>query len=285
MKILVTGANGQLGKELQTVLEEKFPGQAVYAGSDMLDITDSAAVNAFVTAGDFSHIINCAAYTAVDRAEEESGLCNAVNHEGVKNLAAAAEAIGAKVLHVSTDYVFDGHTYTPYREGDKVNPTSVYGVTKRKAETALMGLAPGSIIVRTAWLYSPHGKNFVKTMLNRASTPEVSVVYDQVGTPTYALDLAQAIAAILGSRQWVPGIYHFSNEGVASWYDFAEAIFRSTGSKTKVIPIPTADYPTPATRPHYAVLDKAKIKATYNITIPHWHESLQHCLRRMDAIK
>lgn len=282
MKILVTGANGQLGMELRTELEKSFPSCAVFTDHETLDITDAKAVEAFVTNNDITHIVNCAAYTAVDRAEEEKMQCARLNTDAVKNIALAADAAGAKVIHISTDYVFDGTNHRPYRESDKVNPISQYGTTKRKGETSLLALSPEAIIIRTAWLYSSHGKNFVKTMLRLAKeNHEIRVVCDQVGTPTYARDLARAIAKVLKSQQWVAGIYHFTDEGAASWYDFAKAIFRIAGKDVKVIPIPTEDYPTPASRPAYSILDRSRIKATYGVEIPHWEESLADCIAEL----
>lgn len=284
MKILVTGCNGQLGLEMRTVLEELVPGQTVYTDIDTLDLTDAKAVETFVTKHEFTHIVNCAAYTNVEKAEEEKALCTQINVDAVKNLANAASNVGARILHISTDYVFDGKSWHPYRESDKVNPLSQYGTSKRQGETALIALAPEAVIVRTAWLYSPHGHNFVKTMLKLGNaTMPLSVVSDQVGTPTYALDLARAAAKIVMSRQWVPGIYHFTNAGVASWYDFAKAIFRISGNKSvKVNPIPSEDYPTVAIRPSYSVLDTQRIRATYGVETPYWEESLEHCLNRMN---
>lgn len=282
MKILVTGCQGQLGRELREVLEEQIPGQTVYTDKDDLDITDQAAVEACLRQGDFSHVINCAAYTDVERAEEDKHLCYSINVDGIRNIARMADELGIKVLHVSTDYVFDGTSCRPYNEGDKVNPTSEYGTTKRKGETALLGLSPESIIVRTGWLYSPYGHNFVKTMLRLGSErPEVKVVFDQVGTPTYARDLAEAIVAMVTTPRWMPGIYHFANEGACSWYDLAQAVMDEAGFSTRVVPITSADYPSAVTRPHYAVLDKSRIKATYNITIPHWHHALRRCIGRI----
>lgn len=283
MKILVTGCNGQLGREMQNVLEAGMPGITLYTDTQHLDITDNAAVEKFVKDSEITHIVNCAAYTNVDAAEEDKLQCAAVNVNGVKNLANAADQVGAKVIHVSTDYVFDGTAHRPYRESDKVNPISQYGTTKRKGETALLALAPESVIIRTAWLYSPYGKNFVKTMLRLGKEmSDIRVVGDQIGTPTYALDLAKAIYRILTSHQWVPGIYHFSDEGVASWYDFARAIHRIAGiSKCKVTPIPSEDYPTAASRPFYSVLDKSCIRATYGVETPHWEDSLVKCINRI----
>lgn len=286
MKILVTGANGQLGNELRQVLEKDFPGSTIYTDREELDLTDGKAVEAFVVDNEITHIVNCAAYTAVDRAEEEKRQCAAINTDAVKNLAMAADTNGAKIIHISTDYVFDGTGHRPYRESDKVNPASQYGTTKRKGETALLALAPDSIIIRTAWLYSTYGHNFVKVMLKLAdSQPEVRVVCDQIGTPTYARDLARAIAKILKSHQWVSGIFHFTNEGAASWYDFAHAIFRIAGKKVKLTPIPTEDYPTPATRPAYSILDRSRIKATYGVEIPHWEEALEDCMKELGCKK
>lgn len=284
MKILVTGANGQLGRELREVLETERPGITTYVGSAELDITDRAAVEQFLGRGDFSHIINCAAYTAVDRAEEEKLECSSVNIDGITNIARKADELGIKIIHISTDYVFDGRSYRPYTEGDKVNPQSVYGSTKRKGETALLGLAPDSVIIRTGWLYSPYGRNFVKTILRLSrSESSLRVVCDQVGTPTYAADLAKAIATIVFARQWASGIINYSNEGVCSWYDFAVSIQRIAGiSDCPVYPISTDDYPTPATRPFYSVLDKARFRATYSIPIPHWEEALAKCMARMN---
>lgn len=282
MKILITGANGQLGTELREILERDFPGQTLYTDVQELDLTNAKAVESYVANNEITHIVNCAAYTAVDRAEEEKMLCAAVNTDAVKNLAMAADANGAKIIHISTDYVFDGTNHRPYRESDKVNPISQYGTTKRKGETLLLALAPQAIIIRTAWLYSAHGKNFVKTMLRLAETqPEIKVVCDQIGTPTFARDLARAVVKVLQSHQWVPGIYHFTDEGAASWYDFAKAIFRIAGKDVKVTPIPTEDYPTPASRPSYSILDRTRIKATYGIEIPHWEEALADCLRQL----
>ena len=286
MKILVTGANGQLGTELKKILEATMPSVAIYTDVDELDLTNAKAVESFVVNNDISHIVNCAAYTAVDRAEEEKSLCAQINIDAVKDLALAADANGAKVIHISTDYVFDGTNHRPYRESDKVNPISQYGTTKRKGETVLLALSPEAIIIRTAWLYSAHGNNFVKTMLRLAEkNDEIKVVCDQIGTPTYARDLAAAIVTVLRSHQWIPGIYHFTDEGAASWYDFAKAIFRLAGKQVKVKPILTEDYPTPASRPAYSILDRSLIKATYGVTIPHWEEALADCMAELGAAK
>lgn len=287
MKILVTGANGQLGRELRNVLESEIPGKAIYTDIAELDLTDAKGVDDFFKKNDISHVVNCAAYTAVDKAEEEKLECAAININAVKNLANAADAIGAKIIHISTDYVFDGTAHRPYKESDKVNPISQYGTTKRKGETALLALAPESIIIRTSWLYSPYGNNFVKTMLRLGSEQsKIKVVSDQIGTPTYALDLARAIYMVLMSHQWVEGIFHFSNEGVCSWYDFAKSIHRIAGiDKCEIKPIPTEEYPTAASRPFYSVLDKTRIKATYGVKAPYWEDSLIECIKRINNEK
>ncbi len=283
MKILVTGCKGQLGNELHEVLEAQRPGITTYVDREELDITDRDAVETFLRHGDFSHVINCAAYTAVDRAEDEKLACSAVNIDGISNIARVADDLGIRIIHISTDYVFDGHAYRPYTESDKVNPMSQYGTTKRKGETALLGLSPESIIIRTGWLYSPFGHNFVKTILKHAASEHsLRVVSDQVGTPTYAADLAQAIATVVFAPQWVPGIFNFSNEGVCSWYDFAVAIVRHSNIDCQVTPIATVDYPTAAERPHYSVLDKTRFKATFSATIPHWEDGLVRCLNRIN---
>ena len=284
--LLVTGANGQLGNEMQRIVAAN-PGRvkACFTDVDTLDITDANAVEAFVQQHSINVIVNCAAYTAVDRAEDDTALCTKLNVDAVANLAKAAHNHGARVLHISTDYVFDGCNCRPYEETDEPNPKSVYGVTKLQGERELLKYAPGSIIVRTAWLYSPFGKNFVKTMLALGESRDtLSVVCDQVGTPTAAADLAAAIFAIITADEWKPGIYHFSNEGAISWYDFTKAIHRIAGnSGCTVSPIKSKDYPTRAVRPFYSVLDKTKIKAAYGITIPYWEESLARCIAELKS--
>lgn len=283
LKILVTGANGQLGNELRRILDSRFPGQALYTDIDSLDLTDSHAVENFITGGDFSHIINCAAYTAVDKAEEEPAACTAVNVEAVKNIGRAANRSGIHVVHISTDFVFDGKQSTPYTESDKTNPLSQYGVSKRKSETALLGYVPDAIIIRTGWLYSSFGKNFVKTILRKAlAGDKLRVVCDQIGTPTYAADLADAIVRIVTAPRWLPGLYNYSNEGVASWYDFAMAIADLSRTDANISPCMTSGYPSPATRPHFSVLDKSKIKATFGLSIPYWRSALKRCLNEID---
>lgn len=282
--LLVTGANGQLGNEMQRVVAAN-PGKvnAFFTDVDSLDITDAAAVRTFIEHNAIDVIVNCAAYTAVDRAEDDMVLCAKLNIDAVANLASAARDLGAKVLHISTDYVFDGFGHRPYEESDEPNPRSTYGTTKLQGERELLKYAPDSIIVRTAWLYSPFGKNFVKTMLSLGeSRDKLSVVCDQVGTPTAAADLASAIFTIITAPEWHDGIYHFSNEGAISWYDFTKAIHRIAGITTcEVSPIKSKDYPTRAVRPFYSVLDKSKIKATFGITIPYWEESLARCIAEL----
>ena len=286
MRILVTGANGQLGNELRIVLAQAISDEVFYTDKEELDLTNAKAVADFVVNNDITHIINCAAYTNVDLAETEKLECNAINVTAVKNIAMAADGNGAKVIHISTDYVFDGTAHRPYRESDKVNPISQYGTTKRSGETALIALAPDSIIIRTAWLYSPFGKNFVKTILRLSKEQnEIGVVCDQIGTSTYAHDLALAILAILKCHQWVSGIYHFTDEGACSWYDFAKTIVKLAGNTDcKVKPILSDDFPRPAARPYYSVLDRTRIKATYGVTIPHWEDSLEDCLKRLKEL-
>lgn len=282
MKLLVTGSHGQLGTELRHAIEREGGIEAVYVDIDTLDLRDRAGVEAFIRAGEFTHIVNCAAYTAVDRAEEDKSACAEANIDCVANLARLAEELNYKIIHISTDYVFDGHAYKPYTESDKVNPMTHYGATKRKGETALIGLAPSSIIIRTGWLYSPFGHNFVKTIMAKAQTVDtLYVVNDQIGTPTYAADLASAILTILKAPQWVSGIVNYSNEGVASWYDFAVAIVKHAGAECQVRPILSKEYPTPALRPHFSVLNKCKFRATYGVDIPHWEESLIKCVERI----
>ncbi|MBR6489572.1 MAG: dTDP-4-dehydrorhamnose reductase [Muribaculaceae bacterium] len=281
--ILITGANGQLGREMRKVLDDDIFVNAIYTDVEELDITDAEAIENCVTSNQVDYIVNCAAYTAVDAAESNVELCTKLNMEAPTLLAQAAHKHNAKLIHISTDYVFDGSSCRPYHEDDEICPKSVYGRTKADGERHIIDVAPESIIVRTAWLYSPHGKNFVKTMLELGRSREtLRVVSDQIGTPPYALDLASVIKTFIDSEQWHPGIYHFSNEGAISWYDFTMAIHRIAGITTcHVLPCMTKDYPTPATRPHYSVLDKSKIKATIGIEIPYWEESLEQCINRL----
>lgn len=283
MNILVTGCNGQLGNEIQ--LLEKGNGKHVFFNTDVneLDITDENAINAFVDANNIDGIINCAAYTAVDKAESNEALCHTLNATAPDYLAAAMGKRGGWMVQVSTDYVFDGTKHTPYSETDPTCPDSVYGRTKLEGEQLVRQHCERAMIVRTAWLYSIFGNNFVKTMIRLGKEKtELGVIFDQIGTPTYARDLAVAIMTAV-EKGIIPGIYHFSNEGVTSWYDFTKAIHRIAGiSGCHVRPIHTEEYPTPARRPHYSVLDKTKIKATYNIEVPYWEESLAECISKLD---
>ena len=284
MKILITGCNGQLGNEIQ-LLEKENP-QHTYFNTDVaeLDITDQKAIEKFVSENAIDGIVNCAAYTAVDKAEENQDLCMKLNATAPDYLAQAIEKRGGWMIQISTDYVFDGTNHKPYTEADSVCPNSTYGRTKLAGEQAVMAGCKKSMIIRTAWLYSTFGNNFVKTMIRLGKEkPELGVIFDQIGTPTYARDLAVAIFAAI-NQGIVPGIYHFSNEGVISWYDFTKAIHRIAGITTcRVRPLHTEEYPTPANRPHYSVLDKTKIKQTYGIEIPYWEESLVECVKLLGA--
>ena len=274
--LLITGSNGQLGNELRLLLGES----AVYVGRDELDITDEAAVKAFFEAQSFDFVINCAAYTAVDKAEDDFEAADRINRLGPALLA----KYGKRIVQVSTDYVFDGTAYLPYKEGDAVKPVSVYGSTKLAGEEAVLAEAETAVVIRTAWLYSSFGSNFVKTMRRLgAERDSLGVIYDQVGTPTYAADLAAAIVAML--PQIKPGmkdVYHYSNEGVASWYDFAVAIMEESGLNCVVRPLETFEYPTKATRPAYSVLNKAKIRRDFGLTIPHWMDGLKRCITKLN---
>ena len=282
MNILITGCNGQLGNEMQ-LLEKENP-QHTYFNTDVaeLDITDQQAIERFVDENAIDGIVNCAAYTAVDKAEANETLCQLLNAEAPAYLAHAVGRRGGWMIQISTDYVFDGTKHTPYVEDDDTCPNSVYGRTKLVGEINVQKLCERSMIIRTAWLYSTFGNNFVKTMIRLGhEKPELGVIFDQIGTPTYARDLARVIMTAVnqGIR---PGIYHFSNEGVTSWYDFTKAIHRLAGITTcRVRPLHTAEYPTPAARPHYSVLDKTKIKKTYGIDIPYWEESLADCIEHI----
>ncbi len=283
--ILVTGADGQLGKSIRRLAVEYPQYTFVFTDVDTLDICDAQAVSAFVREKHADYIINCAAYTAVDRAEDDEALCLRINRDAVRHLGEAAQAVGARVIHISTDYVFDGAHYLPYVETDKACPASVYGHTKLAGEQVLQMVCPEAVIIRTAWLYSEFGSNFVKTMLRLGKErDQLSVVFDQIGSPTYAGDLAAALLTVLRRAEegtFVPGIYHFSDEGVCSWYDFAVKIMELGGTSCRVLPIESKDYPAKAARPHFSVLNKAKIKAVYDIQIPHWEQSLKLCFERI----
>ena len=282
MNILLTGCNGQLGNEIQ--LLEKDYGQHRFFNTDVaeLDITNQLAVADFVGRNEIDGIINCAAYTAVDKAEDNKELCTTLNTVAPAYLAAAVEKRGGWIVQVSTDYVFNGKAHKPYVETDTPSPDSVYGSTKLAGELGVQKFCKRAMVIRSAWLYSTFGNNFVKTMIRLGKErAELGVVFDQIGTPTYAADLAQAIMTAV-EKGIKPGVYHFSNEGVTSWYDFTKAIHRIAGITTcKVRPIHTSEYPTPANRPHFSVLDKTKIKETYDMEIPYWEESLHKCIEKL----
>ena len=287
--ILITGANGQLGREMRNVLTGDQRFNAVYtdvAGNDivMLDITDEAAVEQMVNDHAINVIVNCAAYTAVDAAEDNEPLAERLNADAVGILARVAKRHGARMIHVSTDYVFDGKGCVPYTEEMPTCPQSAYGRTKLAGERQLLdALGDDAVILRTAWLYSPYGKNFVKTMLALGKDkPALKVVFDQVGSPTCAYDLARAIVIVMSADQWHGGIYHFSNEGVISWYDFTKAIHRLAGiTGCDVQPCHSDEFPAKAHRPAYSVLDKTKFKTTFGVTVPYWQDSLEETLHRL----
>ena len=282
MNILITGCNGQLGNEMQ--LLEKEHATHTYYNTDVaeLDITDKEAILRFVEEHQIDGIVNCAAYTAVDKAEDNEELARLLNTVAPGYLAEAIEQRGGWLIQISTDYVFDGTNHTPYTPDEPTCPNSVYGRTKLAGEVQAMQACQRTMIIRTACLYSTFGNNFVKTMIRLGKEkPELGVIFDQIGTPTYARDLAVCIFTAI-EKGIVPGIYHYSNEGVISWYDFTKAIHRIAGITTcHVRPLHTAEYPTPAARPHYSVLDKTKIKQTYGIEIPYWEESLEVCVHRL----
>ncbi len=285
MNILITGCNGQLGNEMQ-LLEKENP-QHTYYNTDVqeLDITNQEAVSRFVDDHQIDGIVNCAAYTAVDKAEDNQELCDLLNHIAPAYLAEAVEKRSGWFIQISTDYVFDGTNHTPYVETDPVCPNSTYGRTKLAGEQAAQQACSRTMIIRTAWLYSTFGNNFVKTMIRLGNEKsELGVIFDQIGTPTYARDLALCIMTAI-NQGVKPGVYHFSNEGVISWYDFTKAIHCIAGITTcHVRPLHTSEYPTPAARPHYSVLDKTKIKQTYGIEVPYWEESLRECIAKLLSI-
>lgn len=278
MNILITGCNGQLGTEMRNLSAQHTNHTYFFTDVQELDITNRQTLLDFVQNNNIDLIVNCAAYTNVDKAEEDEVTARLINAQAVENLASA----GCKIIHVSTDYVFSGDEHVPCRESDPVAPRTAYGRTKYEGEQLLLNTNPQAIIFRTAWLYSPYGNNFVKTMLKYGrEKDELRVVYDQIGTPTYAEDLAMAIYAAIEAPQWHAGIYHFTNEGVCSWFDFTVEILRQAGVTCKVSPILSSEYQYKTPRPHYSVLDKAKVKTTFGITIPYWTDSLAKCLKRL----
>ena len=284
MNILITGANGQLGREMRLIGEEHKEHNWIYTDVEELDITDFAAVSRMVEDIKADVIVNCAAYTNVDKAEEDEQTALKLNADAVEVLSRQK----AKVVHISTDYVFSGSGCVPYKETDTPAPMTAYGRTKLEGENRLLQNKPDAVIIRTAWLYSEYGNNFVKTMLRLGKEKQsLGVVYDQVGTPTYALDLARAIYSVITAENWQGGVYHFTNEGVCSWYDFTREIFRIYNTRSvekinaEVKPILSSEYAYKTPRPHYSVLDKAKIKSTFGISIPYWTEALDRCIRQM----
>ena len=284
-RVLVTGCNGQLGKEMQEVIARFGDFEGIFTDYEELDITDESAVIRFVEETRPRFIVNCAAYTAVDRAETDERAAWLLNVRAVRNLVNAAERVGAFLVHISTDYVFDGTSSVPYKESDPEHPVSVYGRTKAEGERAVLDYEWGTV-VRTSWLYSPHGNNFAKTIRRLGRERSVlQVVFDQVGTPTYALDLAETLFHLMSrwaDGHYVAGLYHFSNEGVCSWYDFAREILLSSEMACSVQPVESSAFPSPVKRPSYSVLNKAKIKSLLQIEIRHWQDAWRHCLTRFD---
>ena len=286
INILVTGSNGQVGSELQA-LSKEYNYNFFFTDRESLDITNPHAISEFIESNNINTIINSAAYTAVDKAEDEKKLADLVNHIAVKNLAQIAKDKNIKLIHISTDYVFDGKAHMPYKEDDVTNSNGVYGKTKLDGENAMININPlNSIIIRTSWVYSSFGANFVKTMLRLGKDrDELGVIFDQIGTPTYAKDLAKAILDIIPQLRHSKldlessvEIYNYSNEGVLSWYDFAKEIMKMAKIECQINPIETKEYPTPAKRPHYSLLNKSKIKNEFNVNIPYWKDSLKQCL-------
>lgn len=290
--ILITGANGQLGRSLRDIYSNMNDAllQIHYTDSDSLDITDLESLDSFINNNKIDLIINCAAYTAVDKAEEDIENCYKVNSIAVSNIAKCAKKYNSSIIHISTDYVFDGKSHIPYKESDSTNPVSVYGKSKLEGEIALIEQNINYIIIRTSWLYSLYGTNFVKTITRLCSERDsLNVVYDQIGTPTYAPDLANAIFTIAktminDSNFLKKGIYNFSNLGVCSWYDFAVAIAQINGFNTKITPVDSKTFVVKAKRPHYSVLDKTKIIDTFKLTIPYWRDSLKNAIKGINSI-
>ena len=281
--ILITGSNGQLGSEIKDI-SLKYKYHLFFTDRESLDISNSEAIEEFISCNTITTIINCAAYTAVDKAEKDALNAEKINHLAVKSLAEIAKKRSIKLIHISTDYVFDGKNYKPYNEDDTTHPNSVYGESKLNGENAMLTINPSSsIIIRTSWVYSSFGNNFVKTMLKLGKERDsLGVIFDQIGTPTYARDLAKAILDIVPKLDAKNvAIYNYSNEGVLSWYDFAKEIMKMAKIDCQIHPIETTEYPTPATRPHYSLLNKAKIKREFDIVIPYWKESLHQCLKLM----
>ncbi len=287
--ILVTGANGQVGSELKALVAQYPDFNFDFVDKEELDITDEVAVMAYFENKKFAYCLSCAAYTAVDKAEEQKDIAMLVNTVGAKNLAVAAQKTGGRMLHLSTDYVYHNNQNTPFVETDETNPQGVYAESKLAGDRTVLNINPKNLVIRTSWVYSTFGNNFVKTMLRLgADRDKLTVIFDQIGTPTYAYDLAKAMLDILTKIEnkevesdSIGGVYHYSNEGVTSWYDFATAIFRIENINCKVSPIETKDYPTAAKRPHFSLLNKAKIRGAFGLEIPHWEVSLDRCLKAL----
>ncbi|WP_026461616.1 dTDP-4-dehydrorhamnose reductase [Adhaeribacter aquaticus] len=281
--VLVFGGSGQLGQCLELAAKEKHISGIYFLPEEQANILEEALLRQTFEQYQPAYIINCAAYTAVDKAEDEVDIARKVNRDGVENLSKLCQEFDATLIHISTDFVFAGNSYLPLTETDEAAPISIYGLTKLEGEQVIGQYLSNYFILRTSWLYSEYGNNFVKTMLRLGKErDELKVIWDQIGTPTYAIDLAGCILQIIQSESTAYGIYHYSNEGVASWYDFAKAIFELAHVPVKVIPIRTAEYVTKATRPAYSVMDKAKAKQQLNLLIPHWRESLIVCLARLE---
>ena len=282
-KILVIGAGGQLGQCLKTVAERRGISEIVFPVEQEANILNQGLLNSLLEKEKPKFVINCAAYTAVDKAEDEVDLSKAVNETGAANLAKACKANGATLVHISTDFVFEGNEVKLLKEEDAANPINVYGVTKLDGENAVIDILDEHFILRTSWLYSEYANNFVKTMLKLgAERDELGIIADQVGTPTYAIDLANTIFDIIQSENKSYGLYHYSNEGVTSWFDFAKAIFDISNTVVKANPIPGSAYPTKEKRPAFSVMDKSKIKSTFNIQIPYWRDSLVECIKQLN---
>jgi len=283
-KILITGGDGQLGSAIKFAAKNFPTFQLTFTDIADFDITSTLSVDSFLAQNNYDYLINCAAYTAVDKAEEDKNLANLINEKGSKNLAISCQKYNCKLIHISTDYVFDGKSHIPYTENMETNPPSAYGQSKLAGEKAIIENSDSSIIIRTSWLYSEYGANFLKTMLKLgAERDNLGVIFDQIGTPTYAIDLAHSLLTIIDSKKHFnqTEIFHYSNEGVISWYDFAQEIMELANLDCKINPIESWQYPLPAPRPHYSVLNKAKIKSTFDINIPYWKDSLKVCIQKL----
>lgn len=282
MKTLVLGASGQLGQCLKAVATERNINTLEFPDEATGNILDVAALKSLFSEKKPDFVVNCAAYTAVDKAEDEIALCRLINQQGALNVAQVCKEFGATLIHVSTDFVFEGTEVNLLKEEDVAQPINVYGLTKLEGEKDIQNTLPEHYIIRTSWLYSEYANNFVKTMLKLgAERDELSIIADQIGSPTYAIDLAGAILDIIASEKEAYGVYHYSNDGSVSWFDFAKGIFELSNTQVKVSPIPTSAYPTKATRPKFSVMDKSKIKSTFGIAVPYWRDSLKVCISRL----